>query len=269
MHNRSRTPQAGIDAPTLLKMAQDDCSDEEGFTISEDSDNDDEDERPKDIIEATWEQLPKIIPVLSDTLNHKKAFLSDKEIEELSYIILSHNQIKDVISDLLPMSPLLHNTMNHPDESCLEGIYPKNILSDMPEWVRKHLAHKESQIAMDRLATVILSDHDLRKQFLKDYDISQNAIDSYQDPSDNLQFDETDNDSKDIDTEYDYSESEEEFIVKNNVLDEQTAELERPFNSWYISKCCSDIAESIKTLEKTIMKKPYYSIYLKLYKKQT
>ena len=235
----------------------------------EEGDDIDEDEHPRDIIEATWEQLPKIIPVLSDTLNHKKAFLSDNEIEELRYIILHHNQIKNVVSNLLLMSPLLHNTVNHPDENYLEGIYPKNILSDMPEWVRKHLAYKESQKAMDGLATVIVSDHYLRKQFLKDYDISQNAIDSYRNPSEDLPLDEIDNDSKENGIGYDYPETEEEFVAKNNELDKQIVESEKPFNSWYISKCCADIAESIESLEKAIMKKPYYSIYLKLYKNQT
>ena len=250
-----------------IKKAQDDFTAEKGYTVVEESEDADEDARPKDIIEATWAQLPKIIPILSDTLNNKKAFLTDTEIKELNNIILNHNQIKGEIADLLLMSPLLHNTMNHPDESFLYGMYPKNILSDMPKWVRKHLASQESQNAMDRLADTILSDEYLRKQFMKDYDISQNAIKNYHDPSDEQSFDDIGSDSKDIDVEYEYSKTEEEFIAENNALNKQIVESEKPLNSWFISRCCADIANSIEELEKSIIKKPYYSIHLKLFKK--
>lgn len=57
----------------------------------------DELDEPKDIIQATWEQLPKIIPVLQQTLEHKKAFLSDSEIDELSNIISDFREIRSEI----------------------------------------------------------------------------------------------------------------------------------------------------------------------------
>lgn len=259
-----------ISSIKAVKIDQDDSADEVGYTTAEDSDDVDEDERPKDIIEATWEQLPEIIPILSDTYKTKKEFLSDKEIEELESILIHYDQIKREINLLLLMSPMIHNVMNHPDESYLEGIYPKNILSDMPEWVRKHLASTESQNAMDRLADVILSDRYLCSQFLEDYNISQNAIDSYRFRTDEQNENLIDNNKYDTEDviDYDYPETEDEFKAINEAINKQSEENQRPFVSWYISRCCADIADSIDKLEKFIIKKPYYSIFLKHYKKR-
>lgn len=36
----------------------------------------------------------------------------------------------------------------------------------------------------------------------------------------------------------------------------------KPFVSWHISRCCSDMAGSIDTLERAILKQPYYSMHL-------
>ena len=259
-----------ISSSKAVKMERDDSADEVGYTTAEDSDDVDEDGHPKDIIEATWEQLPKIIPILSDTYKTKKEFLSDKEIEELESILIHYDQIKREINLLLLMSPMIHNVMNHPDESYLEGIYPKNILSDMPEWFKKHLASTESQNAMDRLADVILSDRYLCSQFLEDYNISQNAIDSYRFRTDEQNENFIDNNKYDTEDviDYDYPETEDEFKAINEAINKQSEENQRPFVSWYISRRCADIADSIDKLEKFIIKKPYYSIFLKHYKKR-
>ena len=259
-----------ISSSKAVKMERDDSADEVGYTTAEDSDDVDEDERPKDIIEATWEQLPEIIPILSDTYKTKKEFLSDKEIEELESILIHYDQIKREINLLLLMSPMIHNVMNHPDESYLEGIYPMNILSDMPEWVRKHLASTESQNAMDRLADVILSDRYLCSQFLEDYNISQNAIDSYRFRTDEQNENLIDNNKYNTEDviDYYYPETEDEFKAINEAINKQSEESQRPFVSWYISRRCADIADSIDKLEKFIIKKPYYSIFLKHYKKR-
>ena len=253
------------------EKARDDFVAKEGYKVLEERDAIDEDERPKDIIEATWEQLPKIIPILSDTYKTKKEFLSDKEIEELESILIHYDQIKREINLLPLMSPMIHNVMNHPDESYLEGIYPKNIISAMPEWVKKHLASTESQNAMDRLADVILSDRYLCSQLLEDYNISQNTIDSYRFPTDEQNENLIDNNKYDTEEDvidYDYPETEDEFKAINEAINKQSEESQRPFVSWYISRCCADIADSIDKLEKFIIKKPYYSIFLKHYKKR-
>ncbi len=255
--------------PFSLQKAEENArynfTEEEGNTVV--TSRDDE-YKPKDIVEATWTQLPNIIPIFIDTLKYKKAFLSDKEIEELKHIIILHNQIKEEIHTILLMSPMIHNATNHPDESYLEGMYPKNILSDMPEWIKKHLASRESQNAMERLAHDIVSDTFLSKQFLKNYDISQNGIDNYhytydeQSIDDNIEYD-----TEEDEMEYNYPETEEEFKTMNDQYYKQLEESQRPFVSWHISKCCFDISNSIEELEKIIIKKPYYSIFLEFFKK--
>ena len=40
---------------------------------------------------------------------------------------------------------------------------------------------------------------------------------------------------------------------------------QRPFMSWFLSKSCQDISESIDILEKSILKKPYYGMMIKIY----
>ena len=238
------------------EKARDDFSAQEGYIVVESGDNSDEDDRPKDIVEATWALLPEIIPVYSNTLKTKKAFLSEKEIEALSGIMVLYDEIKREISIILLMSPMTHNVMNHPDESCLNAIYPKNILSDTPEWVRKQLARKESRNAMDRLADTVLSDRFLHYRLLKDYDISQKGIDSYDDHEDDHYYNDNNYSEAedDEDIEYDYPETEEEFKAMNEAINKQLTEERKPFVSWHISKCCSDIAEYIEELEKITLK---------------
>ena len=48
------------------------------------------DEEPKDIIQITWEELPKLIPVLRTAINDKKEFLSDKEIKGIKAILADY-----------------------------------------------------------------------------------------------------------------------------------------------------------------------------------
>ena len=77
---------------------------------NEDESNDKED-NPKDIVEATWAQLLETIPILHDTLKTKKAFLSDKEIEELEHIIFLYDQIKKEISRILPFRSVIQRLL--------------------------------------------------------------------------------------------------------------------------------------------------------------
>ena len=83
-------------------------------------------EHSKDIIESTWEQLPKIIPVLRRTLDEKKAFLNDDEIFALRVIIDNYLQIRHEVMELLQMSPMLYDIFNSPDQEFLN--YPKTFL---------------------------------------------------------------------------------------------------------------------------------------------
>lgn len=226
----------------------------------------DEFEEPKDVIEATWEQLPNIMPIFKDTLENKKAFLSDKEINALESIVNSdYKQIWNEVHMLLMMSPLFHNVMNHPDEEYID--YPRNIKVDMPAWVKKHIAQNENQKALNRLTDEILSDSFLMNQLMERHDISQEGIDNY----DNL-YDEQEIGSIDgvggIDDDYEKydfyePEDEDEFIALHNEQNRVLIEEQIPFVSWHISNSCKEISENIDVLEEEILKKPYYSIHLK------
>lgn len=226
----------------------------------------DEDDEPKDIIQITWKQLPELIPVFKQTLNDKKEFLSEAEINELKSIFSEYKEIQFAIQNRILLSPMTYDALNHPDEEHLKTIYPSDVIKNMPEWMRKELASKESQKACALYAEVILSDAFLLSQFMENYDISQTGLDSYQDEIDKL---EEEDESEDIDyDELDYSEPENEeiFRAQNEKFDKQMELEERPFISWQLSKCCQNISESIDILEKSILKKPYYGMMMKSYR---
>lgn len=227
----------------------------------------DEDDKPKDIIQITWNQLPDIIPVFRRTLNDKKEFLSDVEINELKNILSDYKQIQFTILKRILMSPMTYDALNHPDEDFLKSIYPSDVISNMPEWIRKYLSSKESKKASKLYAEAILSDAFLLSQFMENYDISQNGLDSYQDEIDNLEEGE-DGESEDIDyDEFDFSEpdDEETFRAQKEEFDKQMELNQRPFASWLLSKSCQNISESVDILKKSILKKPYYGMMMKSY----
>lgn len=221
---------------------------------------DDFDDQPMDLIQATWKQLPKIIPVFRKTLDEKKGYLSDTEIDELQNIMTDFSYIREEVKMLIMKSSLLHNVLNHPDEEILGNYYPKNILADMPEWMRKQIASRESEIAMERLIDTILSDDFLLAEVMEDYDISKHGLESYQNTYDDKKYETMEFDEE----EYDFSEpeDEEEFKALHEAQDRELIEEHRPFVSFIISKSCSNIAESIDILEQSIIKKPYYGISL-------
>ena len=101
--------------------------------------------------------------------------------------------------------------------------------------MKVNLARKESLKGCDIYADTILSDNFLLSMFMKNYDISQKGLSSYQDKTNELEY-------KD---------------------ENKQMELEqRPFVSWYLSKCCKNISESVDIIEKSILKKPYYGMML-------
>ena len=102
---------------------------------------------------------------------------------------------------------------------------------------------------------------------MKNYDISQNGIDRYQDEVDRMEETEAD-EPEDIDyDEVDFSKPDDEeiFRAQNEEFDRQMELEQRPFVSWQLSQCCLDIAESLDVLEKSIRKKPYYGMMMKHY----
>lgn len=237
----------------------------EEFTAAGGIEEIDEYDRPKDIIQVTWEQLPNIMPVFKQTFNDKKQFLNDIEIEELESIVSEYKQIQSFIYNRILMSPMNYDALNHPDENYLASIYPNDILKNMPAWIRKSLSSTESQKACERYVAAILADFTLLSQYMENYEISQKGIDAYKDELDKA---EAEVEPEDIDyDDFDFSEPEDEetFRMQNEIMDQQMEQEGRAFTSWVISESCQKIAESIDILEKSIMKKPYYGMMIKYF----
>lgn len=223
----------------------------------------DEYDQPKDIIQITWEQLPNMLPCFKQTFNDKKQFLSDIEIDELESVISKYKQIQSIIHDRILLSPMFYDALNHSDENYLASIYPKDILKNMPAWIKKFMSSIESQKAIERYVEAILSDFTLLSQYMENYEISQKGIDVYKDE---LEKAKAEIESEDIDyDDVDFSEPEDEETYRRQIeiMNKQMELDEISFSSWEISESCKKIAESIDVLEQSIMKKPYYGIMIK------
>ena len=134
-----------------------------------------------------------------------------------------YEQIQFAVRERILMSPMTYDALNHPDEEYLKLIYPSDVIKNMPDWIRHHLSSEESQKACDRYADAILADSFLLSEFMKNYDISQNGIDRYQDEIDRIEETEVD-EPEDIDyDEVDFSEpdDEETFRAQNEEFDRQ------------------------------------------------
>ena len=181
----------------------------------------DEYDQPKDIIQITWERLPNMMPVFKQTLNDKKQFLSDIEIDELESIISEYKQTQSFVYKRILMSPMYYDALNHPDENYLASIYQNDILKNMPTWIRKYMSSTESQKACERYVEAILSNFTLLSQYMENYEISQKGIDAYKDELDKA---EAEVKPEDIDYDYvDFSEPEDEetFRRQNEIMDKQ------------------------------------------------
>lgn len=214
-----------------------------------------EEDKPKDVIQITWRLLPDIIPIFSSTLDNKKDFLSDVEIDELRNIVSEYESIQQIIRQRVLTSPMAYDAFNHPDEEYLKSIYPSDVIRNMPNWIRKQLASKESRKACDAYADAILADSELLLQFMENYDISQHGLDSYK-VDDDIDYDEID---------YSEPEDEERYRAQSEAFYIQMEQKQRPYESWHLSRCCKRIAESVDILEKSIMKKPYYGMMIKYF----
>lgn len=224
-------------------------------------------DQPKDIIQITWNQLPDLIPAFRSALQDKKEFLSNTEIDELKHILSEYGTIQSIIQQRVLMSPMTYDALNHPDEDYLKSIYPSDVVKNMPDWVRKRLASNESQKACERYVESILSDSFLLSDFMKNYDISQHGIDSYQSELDRLEEEEKE-EPKELDyDELDFFEPEDEetFRSQQEDFEQQMEQKERPFVSWCLSTSCQNISQSIDILEKSMLNKPYYGMMIKHY----
>ena len=217
-----------------------------------------------DLVQATWKQLPKIMPVLRETFSEKKALLTDEEIMNLRSIIGYFDEIRHEIWNRIDL-PLLHNSVNHPDVNYLKVLYPNNIVQDLPVWIRKKIAEDESLFAIDRITDAVMKDEILLTLYMEKYDISQKAIDNYDPVADSKSDSNGEEDVEDDDENIDdgYEEEDEEILKKRmEKFDRQLEKSMIPFVSWHISTCCLEIAQCIEELEANIEKKPYVGIRL-------
>lgn len=221
----------------------------------------DEDEIVKDcdLVQATWKQLPKIMPILQKTFTEKKAFLTDEEIYNLRNIICCYDEIRDEILTRIEL-PLIFNSMNHPDTKHLKVLYPRNIVKDLPGWIRKNVAENESHAAMERIADEIMSDELLLTRYMKHYDISQHIIDNY-DPVADIGNESIAEESLETEEEPEW-EDEETFKKRMEDFEKELEISNIPFVSWHISTCCLEIAQHIEELEINIKKKPHVGMLM-------
>lgn len=247
----------GKSAPQLaLKKAREEFLDAGGL-------DDPDEEEPKDEIQAIWEILPKLMPVLKETYKNKKEFLSDIEITHLNTILSCYEQISFVVRTNVSLSSLKYDALNHPDEDYLN--YPAYVMKNMPDWIRHHISSNESLKAIDSLIDSILSDYYLLSEFMKDYDISKSTLYSYKDElelEDNVEQEVEEYDAVD---EMDMDE--ETFKACNEAFYKKMSEKHRAFDNWHLSNCCLQIGESVDVLNKALKKKPFYGMMLRGYQK--
>lgn len=227
-----------------------------------------------DIVQATWKQLPKIIPELRKNLESKKAFLSDDEINELEMVMSQYKEIRYMVSSQVRRE-LLYDALNHPDEEFLSSFYPQNVISGIPDWVRKAIASNENQKAIDSVTDAIMQDSFLLNRYMADYDVSEHAIESYRAKLENIENDlgsgdETDsksgNDIEETDPGLDDFEDEASFRAEIEAMNQQEKEREMPFVSWVISNSCREISLCIDKLEKSLKKIPYVGLHFEVMK---
>ena len=202
------------------------------------------DDLSKDIVEVTWEQIPELIPVFKETLEKKKSYLADKEINELNDIVcFCYKTIHSVICSIYMKSPLYTLINNSRNDAFIDR--PFEDINNTTDWFCKRIYGNIDKKAIDRVVDEILSDNDLLSQFMKEYDISQRSIDNYKDS--------VDTDEMDVQFEANSKKTIEGYEDFSNANNQDI-----PYESYIISCMCKDIAKSIDELEKEILKKPYY-----------
>lgn len=240
---------------------------EDGARESECADCD-EGDAPKDIVQATWKQLPEIMPTLKRTVADKKAFLTEKEIFNLEMLVFYYDGIRHEVA-MRFREPLLFSSLNHPDVGILYAKYPKNVVDEMPDWIRQHVASSESQDAIEALVNAIMSDGFLLAYYMRDYDISAEAAErdgdlpgEWSDGELSARIDEISGGDPDY---WDDDVDEKTFRTRRDELGQLMEVWCIPHASWRISVCCLRISECIDELEKEILRKPYYGLTLKFH----
>lgn len=215
-----------------------------------------------DDVQATWQMLPKTIPVFKDVYENKKEFLSDEEIESLKSILSDYDFIKKIAATNIEI-PFMYESLNHPDEDFLKSIYPQNVLNDMPDHLRKHLAAMESEKAVAAFIDNVFSDEFLMQERFKYYDISeQNLVDTSNDDEDDDASTEVEDWDADEYVEEEQNLSEEKFKARREAENKYLIESDTPWIASQISFCCKRISTEIEKIEKINKGKPYYGLII-------
>ena len=182
-----------------------------------------------DIIEATWNQLPNIMPVIQKTVNDKKEFLMEQEIDSLDIVLFEYNCIRHEIRRIIKCY-FFQSSIFFSDKMIFDETYSQKITRDIPVWMRKMILKTETEEAIERIVDIIMSDSSNANEFMKDYIISVDGIKNYE----------------------------------NAKCEEKT---DKEFSSYIISQHCKNIANELMELEKYIEKRPYVGVLLKIQKK--
>lgn len=215
------------------------------------------------IIQFTWQQLYKVVPIMKNTLENKKEFLSNKEIKWLSLIILNYKAIRRDLLFILDTSLLIPYNKAIQEE-VLYSKYSRRIVDSINPYIKNHLLQKGRTDFLNHFLDVIMSDCYLLKAFFDDYDISQNGLDNFkrkEKEKDDYSISESISPkSNDFNSGEIEGEKEEYLSIMNKEL--------KTILTGHICMCCSNIYKAIEHLKKIILKKPYYSMMLECIHKE-
>lgn len=211
-----------------------------------------------DLVKMTWESIPSLMPVLKDTIDNKKAYLTHKEINCISKIIGSYETIRLQVRDQL-YYVISYDCFRDPKEESLFNDYPRDLLLDLPERMRKILARCNNMNKIDQLTDFILSNKELLDYCMIDYDISQKSLDYFHnqyDINDDSVNNEPCEESGTRKTENEKHENSQVFQRKG--YDRVKVKHRKEFISGILSESCEMISDNVDLLEKEMNKKPYY-----------
>ena len=211
-----------------------------------------------DLVDMTWKLLPCLIPVLKDTIDNKKAYLTHKEINYINSILSSYETIRLQVRDQL-YYVISYDCFRNPKEESLFNDYPRELLLDLPERMRKLLSKCNNMNKIDQLTDFILSNTELLDYCMIDYDISQKSLDYFcnqDDKNDDCVNNEPCKDSDTMKPENEKPENTQVFQCKG--YDRVKVKNRIEFISGVLSESCEMISDNVDLLEKEMNKKPYY-----------
>lgn len=191
----------------------------------------------RDEVQATWEQLPKIMPVFTKTLNEKREFLEYKELNTLKSIHSEFEMIQRILKTYL-LPGMLDAKILDKDEEFSNSWIPKNLKDNLSEEYMKQLCNIEFDQAFQKVVDKIFANETILSVAL------ENEI-----------F---------IGEKYLKLQEEDIFVEHIEECDEEKLEAhERMVYSRLLSQCCKNILDEIEELEKIARKEPIVGYMLK------